>query len=156
MSRPKYLSGVSDKEYKDAVKYTEDVYAGKLVGPPNPVKMSKMMEIIHKEEVKRLFLMYDHPEEYKEWAARWKNEVNSNYKNIVNNSTAKNNKANKNRTINNRAVARTASKKTLRRREQRRRAAERVGQSIKNQAPPSAENLALIKRINNGLNDDDY
>jgi CRISPR/Cas system CSM-associated protein Csm4 (group 5 of RAMP superfamily) len=135
MPRPKYLSGVSDKEYKEAVKYTEDVYAGKLVGPPNLVKMSKMMEIIHKEEVKRLFLMYDHPEEYKEWAARWKNEVNSNYKNITNN-TAKNNTA-KNNTA---RTARTGSKKTLRRREQRKRAA----------------NRKIVEDVMLGMNDDAY
>jgi hypothetical protein len=145
MVRGKYLTGVSDKVYKDAAKYMDEfpneAYkedSARLAAVknnkgktnwsnyPEIIKYHRMLDIIHKEEVARLFLMYDHPDEYKEWDARWKNEINTNFPNNLNNNAASpNRRVNNNRTASNRIALGPGSNRTHRRRAQRKRAAQR-------------------------------
>ena len=145
MVHGKYLTGVSDKVYKDAAKYMDgfpnEAYEeeearlaavknnkGKTNWSKYPeiIKYHRMLDIIHKEEVARAFLMYDHPDEYKEWKARWMNEINSNLLNNLNNNTGSpNRRVNNNRTANNRTALGPGSNRTHKRRAQRKRAAQR-------------------------------
>jgi len=140
MVHGKYLTGVSDKVYKDAAKYMDgfpnEAYEEDLARLdavknnkgktnwskyPEIIKYHRMLDIIHKEEVARAFLMYDHPDEYKEWRTRWMNEIKSNLLNNLNNNTGSPNR----RVNNNRTALGPGSKRTRKRRAQRERAAQR-------------------------------